>query len=60
MYLGNPHLDQLEPSDGVRGGESNLAGEQHPDGGGHHAQLHDIQQQPATILYIEPVFRIRN
>jgi hypothetical protein len=46
-YLGNTHLYELEPCDGVCGGESNLAGEQHPNGGWHHAQLHNIQQQPA-------------
>jgi hypothetical protein len=42
-YLGDPHLYKLEPCDSVCGGESNLAGEQHPNGGWHHAQFHNIQ-----------------
>ncbi len=42
-YLWDPHLYELEPCDGVCGSESNLAGEQHPNGGWHHAQLHNIQ-----------------
>ncbi len=45
-HLGHAHLHQLEPRDGICGGESNLASEEEPDGGRHHAQLNDVQQQP--------------